>query len=35
MLNIDREYNLLNDCRYIRNKDRCIHDTNCGFEAVF
>ncbi len=35
MLNFDREYNLLNDCRYIRNKDRCLHDTNCGFEAVF
>lgn len=35
LLNIDREYNLLNDCKYIRNKDRCIHDTNCGFEAIF
>ena len=35
ILNIEREYNLLNDCKYIRNKDRCTHDTNCGFEAVF
>jgi hypothetical protein len=34
-VNIEAEYNLLNDCKYIRNKDQCAHDTNCGFEAIF
>ena len=34
-INVDAEYNLLNDCKYIRNKDQCLHDTNCGFEAIF
>jgi hypothetical protein len=34
-INVDREYNLLNECKYIRNKDRCVHDSNVGFEARF
>jgi hypothetical protein len=33
--NVASEYNLLNDCKYIRNKDRCVRDTNCGFSANF
>jgi hypothetical protein len=35
MTSVSSEYNLLNDCKYIRNKDRCLHDTNKGFEANF
>jgi len=34
-INIQAEYNLLNECKYIKNKDRCVHDTNHGFEALF
>lgn len=32
---IEREYNVLNECRYIRNKDRCVNDTNTGYELFF
>jgi len=34
-VNVESEYNVLNECRYIRNKDRCIYDSNVGYEARF
>ena len=34
-INVRKEYNILNECKYIRNKDHCIHDTNTGYEALF
>jgi hypothetical protein len=34
-INVQAEYNLLNECKYIKSKDRCLHDTNHGFEALF
>lgn len=34
-INVDKEYNLLNECKYIRNMDGCVYDTNVGYEVVF
>lgn len=34
-LNVRKEYNILNECKYIRNRDRCINDTNTGYEVFF
>ena len=34
-INVRKEYNLLNECRYIRNKDQCVNDTNTGYEVFF
>jgi hypothetical protein len=35
MTDVSAEYNLLNECKFIRNKERCAHDSNYGFEAIF
>jgi hypothetical protein len=34
-LNVTKEYNVLNECKYIRNQDRCSNDTNTGYEVFF
>ena len=34
-INITEEYNILNDCKYIRNQDACLNDSNMGYEVLF
>lgn len=34
-VNVKQEYNVLNDCLYIRNRDGCMNDTNTGYEIFF
>jgi len=34
-VNVQGEYNILNDCKYIVNRDRCIYDSNTGYEVIF